>query len=113
MPYIHLSANVPIPEHTGEAIKTQLGHAIQALPGKSEDWLMVRIGGEEALWFAGSDEPAAMVQVSIYGAAGADDYDTLTGRITEILDGTLGIPPERVYVQYSETEHWGWNGRNF
>ena len=113
MPYIHIATNLPVPEHTAEAVKTQLGHAIEAIPGKSEPWLMVRVSADEPLWFAGSDAPAAIAQVNLYGSADASDYDTLTGRITDILDGLLSIDPARIYVQYTETEHWGWNGRNF
>ena len=113
MPFIRVSANVAVNESQAERVKTMLGQAIEVIPGKSEAWLMVEVEGEKALWMAGSDAPAAIAQVNLYGSADASDYDTLTGRITDILDGLLSIDPARIYVQYTETEHWGWNGRNF
>lgn len=113
MPYIHVTTNLTVPEAAGEAIKRQLGHAVTALRGKSEDFLMVRLEDDARLWMAGTDDPAALVAVSVYGGAPGEDYDNLTGRITEILEGALGLSPQRVYVKYAETEYWGWNGRNF
>ena len=113
MPYIHITTNTHIPNNAEELLKTQLGHAIGIIPGKSEAWLMVSFTDEARLWFAGSDAPAALAEASVYGGAQADAYDDLTSRITEILEGALDIAPDRVYVKYTETEHWGWNGRNF
>ena len=62
---------------------------------------------------AGSDAPAAIAEVSVYGGADGEDYRQLTGRVCDILDSVLDIPADRVYVKYAETEHWGWNGSNF
>lgn len=113
MPFIRVSANVTVSDGQAQQIQKMLGQAIPVLPGKSEQWLMVEVRSDAALWLAGSDEPAAIAEVSLYGAAPAQAYDTLTGRITDILDSTLDIAPDRVYVKYAETEHWGWNGSNF
>ena len=62
MPYMHITTNVTVDEHTAELMKKQMGHAIEAIRGKSEQWLAVRVEGDAALWFAGTDEPAAVVQ---------------------------------------------------
>lgn len=113
MPYIHVTTSGELDAHKEELLKTELGRAIEALPGKSEQWLMVQCTPEAHLWLAGSDEPCALAEVSIYGAAPADAYDALTGRLTEILESVLDVDAARVYVKYAETEYWGWNGRNF
>ena len=90
-----------------------VGQAIEAIPGKSEAWLMVGVEPECALWFQGTDAPAALVEVSVYGGAEPDAYDALTARVCELLDAVLDIDPARVYVKYAETPNWGWNGGNF
>lgn len=113
MPYINTKTNLPLALQEEQAIKTQLGQAIEILPGKSEAWLMVGFQPEQALWFQGTDEPAALVEVAVYGGAPADAYDQLTARITDILCAYLPLQPGRVYVKYAETEFWGWNGSNF
>ena len=113
MPFINVKTNVSLTEDKAELIKTQLGQAITAIPGKSEGWLMVGIEPEYDLWFKGSDAPAAMVEVSVFGSASASAYNALTAKVTDILGGDLGISPDRVYVKYFETSNWGWNGSNF
>ena len=37
----------------------------------------------------------------------------MTAAITQILSEELSLEPSRIYVQYEEVNHWGWNGRNF
>lgn len=113
MPYIHIATNVPVSTAGGETIRREMGRAITALPGKSEQWLMVRLEDDARLWMAGSDAPAAMVQVGVYGGADAEACDSLTGRITDVLEAVLAVDPARIYVQYAQTEYWGWNSRNF
>lgn len=112
MPFINVKTNVSVPKEKLEAIKSQLGKAITAVPGKSETWLMIGIEPEQILYFQGSDAPAAMVQVQIFGN-GSSGFDELTGRITSILNQELSIPANRTYVSYFGTSDWGWNGGNF
>lgn len=113
MPFINVKTNVNAAKEKADSIKAALGSAITAIPGKSEGWLMVGIEDGYTLYFKGSDEPAAMVEVQIYGNASPSAMSTLTGSITGILADNLGIPADRVYVSYMLTENWGWNGSNF
>ncbi len=113
MPFINVKTNQPISAAQSESIKSQLGKAITAIPGKSESWLMVGLEGAYQLYFKGTADPAAMVTVSIFGSASGNAMNTLTAHITGILTDTLGISSDRIYVSYSETENWGWNGSNF
>ncbi|MBR4626294.1 MAG: hypothetical protein IKO47_01065 [Ruminococcus sp.] len=113
MPFINVKTNVALSDEKAESIKSALGRAITAIPGKSEGWLMVGIEPGYKLWFKGSSEPAAMVEVSIFGGASSNALTTLTSHITGILTDNAGISTDRIYVKYSETENWGWNGSNF
>ena len=113
MPFIQVRTNQKISAENAEKIKTQLGSAITAIPGKSESWLMVGLEGDYCLYFKGTDAPAAMVDVSIYGTASDNALNTLTAHITGILTDILAIPSDRIYVSYRETGNWGWNGSNF
>ena len=95
-------------------IKTLLGRAIELIPGKTENWLMLQFEDNCRLWFRGENEnPMAMVQVQVFGKAKAEYYDALTKRICALLEEYLSIQPENIYVKYEETSHWGWNGSNF
>lgn len=113
MPFINVKTNVSVSKEKETAVKSALGEAISAIPGKSESWLMVGIEPEYRLYFKGEDAPAAMVEVAIYGNAPSAALDTLTGKISDILSRELSLSPSRVYVKYEQTPDWGWNGGNF
>lgn len=113
MPFINIKTNAEVSEEKAKKIKTHLGLAITAIPGKSEGWLMVGIEDNYKLFFKGTDEPAAMVEVSLYGNASSNALGVLTSNITGILLDILGISTDRIYVSYMSTENWGWNGSNF
>ena len=85
MPFINSKISTSLTEAQETEIKTRLGQAIQTIPGKSENWLMVGF------------EP---------------DYK-LTGQICDIFKDVLGIAPDHVYVKYQAVSNWGWNGDNF
>lgn len=113
MPFINVKTNAAVSADKENAVKSALGQAITAIPGKSEAWLMVGIEPEYTLYFKGTNEPAAMVDVSVYGQANPSAFNLLTEKICAVLNEQLGIDSSRIYVKYSATENWGWNGSNF
>lgn len=113
MPFINVKTNTVVSEEKEIALKSALGQAITAIPGKSESWLMVEIEPERKLYFKGSDAPAAMVEVSIFGSSDSASFNKLTNSVCSILNEELAIDPSRVYVKYEATRDWGWNGSNF
>lgn len=113
MPFINVKTNCELTPASIDSIKTKLGQAITAIPGKSEGWLMVDIEDGHKLYFKGTDAPAAMVSVSIYGNASQNALNVLTSHITGILIEEAGISSDRIYVSYMCTNDWGWNGSNF
>ena len=113
MPFINIKTNQSVSTAQQEVIKSGLGKAISALSGKSEQWLMVGIEPDYILYHQGSAHPCAMVEVQVYGNASASDCNKLTGHISKLLHTELQIPENRIYVSYTYTPNWGWNGSNF
>ena len=74
---------------------------------------MLGFEGDCGLWFKGSDAPAAIAEVKLYGRASSSAYNALTGKLTEIISDVLGVPAGRIYVKYEEVEYWGLGGSNF
>lgn len=113
MPFIHTRTNQPISQEAEKKLAKDLGQAISVL-GKSESWLMLQFEDNCRLYFKGnSQKPLAFVNVKLYGSADGNAYEKLTEKITAMLKDTLSIPADGIYVEYEETEHWGWNGSNF
>lgn len=112
MPFMQLKTNVAVTEQQN-LVENLIRQCHHCYSGKSETWLMVGIEPQYTLYFQGSDAPAAMVEVSIFGSASDAAYADLTARICKIVTETLHIDASRIYVKYAEIEHWGWNGSNF
>ena len=114
MPYISTKTTVTVNLEKREAIKKKLGKAIELIPGKNENWLMVSFDDKSTMYFKGSDErPLAFVEVKIFGKSVKEDYEKLTKAITDIINEELNIQPDCIYVKYEEIATWGWNGSNF
>ncbi len=113
MPFINTKYSSAITPEQEEKIKSALGQAVSDL-GKSESWLMVGFEPNCSLYFKGEkSEKIAYVEVSLFGNASRAAYDNMTGEICKILGDVLGVPADKVYVKYSPTDNWGWNGGNF
>lgn len=114
MPYINTKLNFPLSKEKEQVLKARYGQAISLIPGKSEDWLMVSFEDSVPLYFAGKKEGRiAMVEVSVFGSASEEAYGALTAELTRILAEEAGVEPKKLYIKYTETSHWGFNGNNF
>lgn len=114
MPYIGMKTNIKLDDNERTALKAAFGTAIENIPGKSENWLMVAIEDEVPLWFRGDgDRKLACLEVRLFGKAKNEAYDRLTAALCDLMDEKLGISRDGIYVIYHETDHWGWNGANF
>ncbi len=114
MPYIKTSTTVSISPEKETVLKEKMGKAIEAIPGKSEEWLMCEFCDNARLWFRGDkSEPLAFVEVMLLHSASPAAYEKMTGIICSILESELGISKNCIYVKYEETDNWGWNGSNF
>lgn len=113
MPFINTKYSQDITPAQESEIKSALAQAVSAI-GKTESWLMVGFEPKCSLYFKGEkSEKIAFVEVSLYGDAGKQAYSKLTAEICSILGKTLGVPSDKIYVKYSPTDNWGWNGGNF
>lgn len=114
MPFIDTKISCDITKDQKDLIKEKLGKAIQIIPGKSENWLMVGFDDQYSLYFKGEDSPKiAFVEVKLFGSANKSVYSQLTAEICNIYKEVLDIPADKIYIKYEEVSNWGWNGSNF
>ena len=114
MPFIDSKVSVKISKEQETQLKERLGQAISLIPGKSENWLMAGFEDEYHLYFRGKDdEPMACVEVRLFGGPDKSAFQQMTAEITKIFGEVLGIAPDHMYIKYSATMDWGWNGSNF
>lgn len=115
MPFIEMLSNTSFDKETADRLTHRFGKLIELIPGKSEQWLMVNIVDKAKLSLAGdSDTPAALISLEAFGRELSPEcYDKLTQELCRSCSEICGISPERIYVKYLSTTHWGWNGKNF
>ncbi|MCR5558257.1 MAG: hypothetical protein K6F75_11965 [Butyrivibrio sp.] len=114
MPFIDSRVSVKTTQEQRIELKERLGQAIALIPGKSESWLMIDLADEQEMYFRGEgQEPTAFIAVNIYGDPNPGAFYKLTAEMTKIYGEVLGITPDHIYVKYSTTHDWGWNGGNF
>ena len=114
MPYIKLTTSTKITPACQGVMTEKFGKDIEALPGKSERWLMLSFEDNQRMAFAGNDHGGtAIIEVSVFGKSTKDAYDALTARLTDTVSEALDLPKSRIYVKYQECSVWGYNGDNF
>lgn len=114
MPFIDAKISKKVSVSEELELKSRLGKAISLIPGKSENWLMVGIQDGYHLYFRGDNsEPMAFIEVRIFGGPDRNAFEKMTREITAIFGDILGIAPDHMYIKYSATTDWGWNGGNF
>lgn len=113
MPFINTKYTGSISEQQEQELKAAFAKAAGKI-GKSENWLMLGFEQNSTIYFRGEKpQKAAFVDVSLYGNASSSAYDAMTADICAALNKTLEVPADMVYVKYSPTDNWGWNGGNF
>ena len=112
MPFISVKTNANLSKENITSLKTKLGDAISLFPGKSESWLMCEIEGNKSMFFKGSEENCAFVEVKLFGSVEEGASEKFTAEICNEMK-KYGIDESRVYVRYQGGTDWGWNGSNF
>ncbi len=113
MPYIEAKVSTTISKEQEIILKERLGKAIELLPGKSERWLMTGFLDQFHLYFRGeNNQPAAFIEVKVFGGENRAAFDKLTAEITKIFHEVLSIAQDHIYVKYEAVANWGWNGEN-
>jgi len=113
MPFIISRVTQKITEEQEQVLKTRLGKAIELVPGKSEEYLLLGFEGGYHLWLRGDNSrPIAYIQANIFGNEGHLGYDAFSLEVTKIFHEVLGIPEDRIYINYTDIPDWAVGGMN-
>jgi phenylpyruvate tautomerase len=114
MPYLKLNTNISISTEQEPQLLKQLSQQVAKETAKPERYVMVELEGDKAMLFAGSNEPLAFIECKSIGL-GAVQCKSLAASLCQILENTINIPPDRVYIEFSNcpAEYWGWNKTTF
>ncbi|MCF7848233.1 MAG: hypothetical protein K9M45_05225 [Kiritimatiellales bacterium] len=110
MPLIKVQATKDIPPDVIAQLSTVVAETI----GKPETYVMVSASKADMM-MSGSADDAAFVEVKSIGGLSRTVNHELTIKICGLLNDHLGIPGERVYINFTEVPaaEWGWNNSLF
>lgn len=112
MPFIVSKVNVPISAEQERALKEKLGKAIELVPGKSEESLLLSLEDCCHLYLRGDkSQSMAYLTVSIFGNEGHAGYPAFTAEVTKIYGEVLGVAPENCYLKFDDITAWGVGGQ--
>jgi phenylpyruvate tautomerase PptA (4-oxalocrotonate tautomerase family) len=115
MPLLRITTNQQMPTTEGRAdlVRRASQHAAELL-GKPERYCMVTLETGACLMFAGSDEPAALLELASLGLP-RDRTEVLSAALCDFVHEDLGVPPDRVYIHFQDVERpmWGTNRTTF
>ncbi len=112
MPFINLKTTNSISSQQEEVLRKHFFEACGAI-SKPESYVMLGFEENCRLYFRNSDENCAYIEVNLLGSSTSAAYNKMTALLTDAVCDELGLSPDRVYVKYSETPHWGFSGSNF
>src|SRR5712692_10178501 len=114
MPLLKLETTVRLSEDKEQTLLASLSKAIAGTIGKPEQYVMVSLS-QASMVMSGKPGDAAFVSISSIGGLNHEVNRKLSQQVCKLLNDSLGIRPERVYLNFADVEagNWGWNGRTF
>ncbi len=114
MPLLKVETAVVLSDEKRKALLAALSKAVAGTIGKPEQYVMVAIGSG-AILMSGEPGDAAFVDIRSIGGLTADVNRKLSQQVCKLLNDSLGIPTDRVYLNFTDVEagNWGFNGSTF
>lgn len=108
MPFVRSKVNCTITEEQEIQLKSGLGRAIELIPGKTEEYLLLSFEDKCSLWLRGrKDEPAAYIEAAVFGNEYHTGYMAFTREVTRIFREVLNIPAGNIYIRFEDIKAWG------
>lgn len=114
MPYLKLNTNISISDEQAQPLISQLSQLVAGETGKPERYVMVDLAESKPMIFSGAADPLAFLECKSIGLT-SKQARSLSSSLCLLLDKELGIPPDRIYIEFCNcpAEFWGWNGSTF
>ena len=112
MPFIKVKTSCQISKEQEITLKSRMGKAIELVPGKSEEYLLLEFEDNSRLWLRGENtEPIAYIEAAIFGNESHAGYPAFTAKVSEIFFDVLGIRAENLYIKYEDISAWSVGGQ--
>lgn len=114
MPYIKIQTNKKVSDADAVRVARSASGFAAAELGKPEQYVMVAVEGNAIMTYAGTDEPAAYLEVKSIGLP-ESKVKPLSQAFCGFCAKELGVAPDRVFIRFEAPPGawWGWNNGTF
>lgn len=113
MPYLTVQTNVADSQIT-DALLKELSGKLAEVVGKPEQYVCIHIAGGQRIFFAGTAEPAAFMELVCIGLS-ASQTENITKEIMTFFEEKLAVKASRTYIKFTPIagNMIGWNKGTF
>jgi len=114
MPLLKVETTVALSDDKRQGLLSSLSKLVTENIGKPEKYVMTSIT-PATIMMSGESVDAAFVDLRSVGGLGDAVNRKLSHGICAVLKESLNIPPERIYLHFTDVNggNWGWNGNTF
>lgn len=114
MPLLKIQSNREVATERRLPLLQQTSAKVAEILGKPERYVMVSLEYSPDMLFGGDAAPLAYLELKSIGLPG-DRTRELSASLCRLIQDTLEIPEERVYIEFTDAARhlWGWNGSTF
>ena len=114
MPLIRLETDIIMNKEKEIDLAGKLSAIVSEELGKPSKYVMATIS-TCCILLSGESGNAALLQVMSIGGLNASVNGSIAAAASCVLEETLGISSDRVYITFSDIrgENWAWQGRTF
>ena len=114
MPYLRIQTNVPVERDQEEGLLSDASRLVSGHLGKDEKFFMGIVESKQAMYFSGSSDPLAFLELKALGLP-AEKTKELSRDLCGLVEQVLSVSRDRIYVKFHNVNRgmWGWNGDVF
>jgi phenylpyruvate tautomerase len=114
MPLLKLETTVALADDKQQALLASLSKIVAGTIGKPEQYVMI-VASPAAILMSGRPGAAAFVDIRSIGDLSDDVNRQLAQKVGSLLQESLGVPPDRIYLNFTDVAagNWGWNNDTF
>jgi len=114
MPLLKLETTVALTDEKRKTLLTALSQTLAETTGKPEGYVMITVAHAD-IFMSGKPGAAAFVDTRGIGGLSGDVNRRLSEKLCRLLNESLGVPPDRIYLNFTEIDagNWGWKGNTF
>ena len=114
MPYLSIFTNARVVDARQSELLAAASRTVASQLGKPENYVMVSLAAGQRLAFAGSEEPAAFLELRSIGLPDAK-RGSLCTELTDLIAEFCGIARDRIFLVMVDVDAklWSHDGKTF